>query len=130
MDQLEDTHEAFTVIEVDGKRMCEIIEEEYALTGRASLFFNTKVNVSTQEERILTLLMTGLTFRDLYMHVKNGSLSGLPADLTMDGLDRSKYMFAEAKKLPTLGGEVASVMCCLTWLIVELPSDNRLQVKG
>ena len=88
------------------------------------------MNVLIQEERILTWLMTGLTFGDLYLHVANGSLSGLPADLTMDGLDRSKYMFAEAKKLPTLGGEVASVMCCLTWLIVELPSDNRLQVKG
>ncbi len=88
------------------------------------------MNVLSQEERILTLFMTGLTFRDLYMHVKNGSLSGLPADLTMAGLHRSEYKFAEAKKLPTLGGEVASVMCCLTWLIVELPSDNRLQVKG
>ena len=45
--------------------------------------------------------------------MKNGSLSGLPADLTMEGLHRSEYKFAEAKKLPTLGGAVAAVICCL-----------------
>ena len=37
---------------------------EEALKGTASRFFNTKVNVSNQEGRILTLLMTGLTFHD------------------------------------------------------------------
>ena len=81
VDQQDATHEALTVIEFEGNRKSNIVHED-AHSGRASLFFNTKVSVSTQEERILTLLMTGLTF----MHVKNSSLSGLPADLTMIGL--------------------------------------------
>ena len=81
MDQQDATHEALTVIEVDEERMRGTLQED-AFSGTAARFFNTKVNVSTQEERILTLLMTGLTF----MHVKNSSLSGLPADLTMIGL--------------------------------------------
>ena len=85
--------------------------QEDAFSGTAARFFNTMVNVTTQEERILTWLMTGLTFGDLYLHVANGSLSGLPADLTIDGLDRSKYMFAEAKTMPTLRGVVATIMC-------------------
>jgi hypothetical protein len=87
VDQLDATHEALTVIEVDGERMRGTLQED-AFSGTAARFFNTKVNVSTQEERILTLLMMGLTFRALYMHVKNSSLSGLPADLTMIGLYR------------------------------------------
>ena len=64
------TPEAMTVIEVDEERARSPVQED-ALSGIATRFFNTKVNVSNQEERILTLLMTGLTFRDLYMHVKN-----------------------------------------------------------
>ena len=101
VDQQDATHEALTVIEVDGERMCETIQED-AFSGIASRFFNTKVNVSTQEERILTLLMTGLTFRDLYMHVKNGSLSGLPADLTMAGLNRFEYKFGRRPEILNL----------------------------
>ena len=54
-----------------------------AMSNTAVRFFNTKVNVSNQTERILTLLMTGLSFRDLYSHVSNGSLEGLPPDLTI-----------------------------------------------
>ena len=86
------TPEAMTVIEVDGERARSPVQED-ALSGIATRFFNTKVNVSNQEERILTLLMTGLTFRDLYMHVKNKSLSGLPPDLTAAGPNRFAHKF-------------------------------------
>ena len=46
--------------------------------------------------------MTGLTFRDLQMHVKNGSLSGLPADLTMAGLNRFAYKFGRRPEILNL----------------------------
>ena len=92
VDQQVTTHEAMTVIEVEEERMREPMQED-ALSGIAARFFNTKVNVSNQEERILTLLMTGLTFRDLHMHVKNGSLARIPPDLTLAGLNRFAYRY-------------------------------------
>lgn len=66
---------------------------EHAFNSTASRYFNTKVNVSNQTERILTLLMTGLTFRDWHMHVKNKSLDGIPPDLTEHGMNRFEYRY-------------------------------------
>jgi hypothetical protein len=40
------------------------IEEAYDST--ATRYFNSKVNVSNADERILAMLLTGLTFNDLY----------------------------------------------------------------
>ena len=51
---------------------------EHAFNSTASRYFNTNVNVSNQTERILTLLTTGLTFRDWNLHVKHGSLEVIP----------------------------------------------------
>ena len=64
-----------------------------AMSNTAVRFFNTKVNVSNTSERILTMLMTGLSFQDLYLHVKNGSLDGMPPDLTIPALNHfeNKY---------------------------------------
>ena len=101
VDQRDATHEAMTIIEVDEDRMRGPMQED-ALSGTAARFFNTKVNVSNQEERILTLLMTGLTFRDLYMHVKNGSLSGVPPDLTMRSLNRFSHRFGRKPEILSL----------------------------
>jgi len=64
-----------------------------AMSNTAVRFFNTKVNVSNQTERILTLLMTGLSFRDLYSHVSNGSLEGLPPDLTISALNNYEHKY-------------------------------------
>jgi len=64
-----------------------------AMSNTAVRFFNTKVNVSNQTERILTLLMTGLSFRDLYSHVSNGSLEGLPPDLTISALNKYEHRY-------------------------------------
>ncbi len=50
-------------------------------------YFNSKVNVFNSPERILpTLLITGLTFRDLLFITKNNSVAGLPRDLTPSAL--------------------------------------------
>ena len=43
---------------------------EEANSNTAVRFFNNKVNVSNNCERILTMLMTGLSFRDIYRHVQ------------------------------------------------------------
>ena len=75
---------------------------EDALQGTASRFFNTKVNVSNQTERILTLLMTGLSFRDWQTHVKHGSLGGMPPDLTLHGLNRFEYRYGRTPDIVRL----------------------------
>lgn len=80
--------------------------EEDAFQGTASRFFNTKVHVSNQTERILTLLMTGLTFRDWQMHVKNGSLGGIPPDLTLHGLNRFEYRYGRTPDIVQLAHPV------------------------
>ena len=64
-----------------------------ALSNTAVRFFNTKVNVSNASERILTMLMTGLSFRDLYSHVSNGSLEGMPPDLTLSALNHYEHKY-------------------------------------
>ena len=76
--------------------------QEEALQGTATRFFNTKVNVSNQTERILTLLMTGLSFRDWQMHVKHGSLGGIPPDLTSHGLNRFEYRYGRTPDIVRL----------------------------
>ena len=75
---------------------------EDAYQGTAARFFNTKVNVSNQTERILTLLMTGLSFRDWQMHVKHGSLEGIPPDLTSHGLNRFEYRYGRTPDIVRL----------------------------
>jgi hypothetical protein len=75
---------------------------EEALQGTASRFFNTKVNVSNQEERILTLLMTGLTFKDWRAHLQHGSMHGIPRDLTKRGMDTFEYRYRRTPDIMTL----------------------------
>lgn len=66
---------------------------ECGYSSTSTRFFNTKVNISNGTERVLTMLMTGLSFRDLYLLVKHNSLSGMPVDLTCSMLNKfeNKY---------------------------------------
>ncbi len=68
-------------------------EELEAFSSTATRFFNTKVNVSNTTERILTLLLTGLSFNDLYQHVKNHSLDGIPPDVTISSLNHFEHKY-------------------------------------
>ena len=68
-------------------------EELEAFSSVATKFFNTKVNVSNTTERILTLLLSGLSFNDLYQHVKNQSLAGLPPDVTISALNHFAHKY-------------------------------------
>ena len=47
----------------------------------ATKYFNTKVNTSNITETILSLLLTGLTFRDLLQMTKHKSTIGLPREI-------------------------------------------------
>ena len=57
-----------------------------AYSSTATKYFNSKVNVSTAQERILSTLLTGLTFRDLLFLTNHNAVSGLPRDLTATAL--------------------------------------------
>ena len=52
--------------EVDRSVVSAYLSNEEAMNNTATRYFNTKVNVSNQEERILAMLLTGLSFNDLY----------------------------------------------------------------
>ena len=51
-------------------------------------YFNSKVNVSDGTERVLTMLLSGLSFNDWYTAIKNGSIKGLPPDATIHIFNR------------------------------------------
>jgi len=69
------------------------VQEEVANSSTAALYFNTKVHVNNGTDRVLTLLLMGLSFNDWYLHVKNNSLGGIPPDvnLTMLNSFQNKY---------------------------------------
>ncbi len=61
------------------------IEEAYDST--ATRYFNSKVNASNADERILAMLLTGLAFNDLYFMAKTRNVEGLPRDMTIQSLN-------------------------------------------
>ena len=70
---------------------CAAIEECFGQT--ATRYFNTKVHVSNQKERVLTLLLTGLSFRDWSILVKHDSISGVPPDVTTQMLNSFEHQY-------------------------------------
>jgi hypothetical protein len=63
------------------------ISSPVAYNSTATKYFNSKVNVSTAQERIFSTLLTGLTFKDLFFLTNNNAaISGLPRDLTATAL--------------------------------------------
>jgi len=86
----------------DNTRDCSTGKESAdleAMSNTAVRFFNHKVNVSNKTERILTLLMTGLSFRDLYSHVQNGSMEGMPPDLTISALNHFEHQYGRTPEI-------------------------------
>ena len=77
----------------------EFTTAEEANSNTAVRFFNNKVNVSNKCERILTMLMTGLSFRDIYMHVQNNSLEGIPSDLSISALNRFEHQYGRTPEI-------------------------------
>eukprot|EP01041_Mallomonas_annulata_P002805 gene2805-5522_t len=75
---------------------------ESAFSNTAVRYFNTKVNVSNTTERILTLLMTGLSFQDWYSHIQNNSLDGIPMDVDMKSLNHFEHKYGRTPDIVRL----------------------------
>jgi len=78
----------------------------------AAKFFNTRVNVSSVEERILAYLMAGLTLRTLRDSVTNKLLDGIHPSITVASIDKfvktygaTPDVFALAYPFPYGGGK-------------------------
>ena len=56
------------------------LQQAYAST--ATRYFNSKINVSNVQERILATLLSGLTFKDLLIMTTNDSVLFMPRDIT------------------------------------------------
>jgi hypothetical protein len=78
--------------------------ESYSTT--ASRYFNTKVNVSNTTERILTLLLTGLSFQDWYTHIKANTLGGIPKDVSIKSLNNFEHKYGRTPDLLRLAWPV------------------------
>ena len=63
------------------------VETSYSATK----YFNTNVNVSNVEERILTYLISGITLRDLYRYVQFNNVTGLHPDVTVQAINNFKH---------------------------------------
>jgi len=83
------------------------LQQAYAST--ATRYFNSKINVSTVEERILATLLSGLTFKDLLTMTTNASVLGMPRDITPQSLHRFENKYGRTPDIlqlafPDLGG--------------------------
>ncbi len=77
----------------------EDLQEETARTGTTSAmqqeafaiathYFNTMVNASTVEDRILVYLISGLTLKNLKYYVQHNSITGLHPSITIEALNK------------------------------------------
>lgn len=74
---------------------CAAVDEcpDSALSSTATRFFNSKINVSNQQERVLAHLLTGMSFKDTYSALRHGSIAGLPRDLTLQALNNYEHNY-------------------------------------
>ena len=63
-----------------------ILEEAYSNTSVK--YFNSNVHVSSNEERIMVMMLAGQSFKDLKSMIVNNSINGIPKDLTLESLNR------------------------------------------
>ncbi len=80
-----------------------IEQEELAHTSSSTTYFNTKVNCSNTEERILAYLLSGLTVPNMIQTVKNGSIGGLHPDITVRALYSFSHKWGESPDAVQLG---------------------------
>jgi hypothetical protein len=73
-----------------------------AFSSSANRYFNSKVQVSNGTDRILSMLLTGLTYNDIYSHLKNGSLGGLPPDLTLQSMNSFAHRYGKMPEIVRL----------------------------
>jgi len=83
------------------------LQQAYAST--ATRYFNSKINVSNVQERILATLLSGLTFKDLLTMTTNDSVLGMPRDITPQSLHNFENKYGRTPDIlqlafPDLGG--------------------------
>ncbi len=66
----------------------EIIEEEEDFAMAANTYFNTKINVSDEEERVLAYMLSGLTWDMMNVAIGKGVFTGLHPGITKTVLER------------------------------------------
>ncbi len=93
----------------------ELLHAESAHSGTATRYFNSKVNITNSEERILAALLTGLSFNDLYLMIKFNSAEGLPRDITVQSLNNFEHKYGRTPSvlqmaLPNLAGNTKGYM--------------------
>jgi len=89
--------------------------QEFAHSSTATKYFNSKVHVSNTTERILATLLTGLSFSDLYSMKENGSVEGIPRDITMETLNTFSRKYGRTPDVvqlarPNLAGNTKGYM--------------------
>ena len=87
--------------------------KEEGLSASATKYFNSKVNVSSKDERILSLLLSGLSFKTLKMLYKEGEkkMDGLPRDICEKDLNKYEKEYGTnpeilQQAIPNLAGNV------------------------
>jgi hypothetical protein len=88
---------------------------DIAYSSTANKYFNSKINVSSNDERILAMLLCGLPYKTLEFAVKNGSITSLPRDITRDSLLTFSRKYGNNPEilqlsLPDLAGNVKGYM--------------------
>ena len=89
--------------------------DEVAMNNTATRYFNSKVNVSNNDERIMATLLTGLSFRDIYTMIKHNNTQGIPRDLTMQSLNSFQHRYGSTPDVlqlavPNLAGNTKGYM--------------------
>lgn len=68
-------------------------EAEEAYSSTATKFFNTKVHVSNDTDRVLTSLLMGPSYNDWQLYLQHNSVDGIPPDLTTKVLNSFEHRF-------------------------------------
>lgn len=89
--------------------------DEMAYSNTATRYFNTKVNVSNNDERIMAMMLTGLTFNDIYEMIRNNNTAGIPREITIKSLNNFSNRYGKSPDVlqlatPNLAGNVKGYM--------------------
>jgi hypothetical protein len=68
-----------------------VAEEAYSNIG--TRYFSSKIHTSNEDEAVLTTLLTGLKFNDIFQMVKNGNIEGLPKEITLSALSSFSHKY-------------------------------------
>ena len=111
--QLTVNNRTYEVVQ-DNDAVESMIVSEEAMSNTATRYFNSKVHVSNTTECVLAMLLTGLSFKDLYAMVQAG-IQGIPREITIQTLNAFEHKYGRTPDVlqmatPTLAGNVKGYM--------------------